>query len=109
VDLRKRKATDGEAEVCNTRLVSESTAKPVQSNTKKQKADQPREERKNTAIYVTSLPLDVTEDEIYDTFSKYGVIAESADTDQPRIKLYADDKGNFKGDALIGEEVLRHA
>lgn len=43
------------------------TTNIVQGNTKKQKAEQPREERKNTAIYVTSLPLDVTEDEIYDS------------------------------------------
>lgn len=35
------------------------------------------------------------------------MIAESLENDQPRIKLYADEKGIFKGDALIGE-VLRH-
>lgn len=32
------------------------------------------------------------------------MIAESADSDRPRIKLYADADGNFKGDALIGEQ-----
>ena len=31
------------------------------------------------------------------------MIAESADSDKPRIKMYADEQGNFKGDALIGE------
>lgn len=34
-------------------------------------------------------------------FSKCGVIAEEIDQGRPRIKLYTDDEGNFKGDALI--------
>jgi HIV Tat-specific factor 1 len=75
----------------------------LKGKSKKQKADGQREERKNTAVYVTSLPLDVTVDEIFDTFSKFGIIAESTENDEPRIKLYANDKGTFKGDALIGE------
>lgn len=70
---------------------------------KKQKPEELRGEKKNNAVYVTSLPDDVTEDELHDVFSKFGVIAESADSDKPRIKLYSDAKGNFKGDALIGE------
>ncbi|KAG4220405.1 hypothetical protein PC116_g31116, partial [Phytophthora cactorum] len=58
--------------------------------------------RQNTAIYVTGLPLDVTVDEVHDVFSrKCGVIAEEIDSGRPRIKLYTDEKGNFKGDALI--------
>ena len=60
---------------------------------------------KNNAIYITSLPDDVTEDELHQVFSRYGVIAESADSDKPRIKLYYDENGDFKGDALIGEFV----
>ena len=31
------------------------------------------------------------------------MIAESADSNKPRIKLYSDELGNFKGDALIGK------
>lgn len=34
-------------------------------------------------------------------FSKCGVIAEEIDSGKPRIKLYEDDKGKFKGDALV--------
>jgi len=34
-------------------------------------------------------------------FSRFGVIAEEIDSGKPRIKLYSDDAGNFKGDALI--------
>lgn len=50
---------------------------------------------------MTSLPLNVTVEEIKETFSKYGIIAEEVDTNKPRIKLYTDEDGNPKGDALI--------
>jgi HIV Tat-specific factor 1 len=52
-------------------------------------------------VYVTSLPLDVTVAELHDVFSKYGIIAEEVDSGKPRIKLYTDDVGKPKGDALI--------
>ena len=50
---------------------------------------------------MTSLPLDVDQEEINHVFSKCGVIAEEIDSGKPRIKLYEDDKGQFKGDALV--------
>lgn len=50
-----------------------------------------------------SLPLDATVTEIYDEFSKYGVIAENAEENKPRIKLYYDDEGKFKGSAIISK------
>ncbi|KAI1383175.1 uncharacterized protein F4822DRAFT_67793 [Hypoxylon trugodes] len=63
---------------------------------------QPPQPRQNTAIYVTGLPLDATVDEVHEVFSrKCGVIAEEIDSGRPRIKLYTDEKGNFKGDALV--------
>lgn len=56
----------------------------------------------NTAVYVTGLPLDVQVEEVRDVFSrKCGVIAEEIDSGQPRIKLYTDEAGRFKGDALV--------
>ena len=67
---------------------------------KKQKA--PPQPRQNTAVYVTGLPLDVTVSEVHDLFSrKGGVIAEEIDSGAPRIKLYTDSEGKFKGDALV--------
>ena len=67
---------------------------------KKRKA--PPQPRQNTAVYVTGLPLDATVEEIHDLFSrKGGVIAEEIDSGAPRIKLYNDEAGSFKGDALI--------
>ncbi|CAN8099426.1 unnamed protein product [Discula destructiva] len=68
----------------------------------KKHASQPKPPPKNRAIYVTGLPLDVTVDEVAEVFSrKCGVIAEEIDSGRPRIKLYADAAGNFKGDALV--------
>ncbi|KAJ6120528.1 nuclear mRNA splicing factor-associated protein [Penicillium sp. IBT 18751x] len=64
-------------------------------------AQKPKKQRVNTAVFVTSIPLDVTFDEIRDTFSKCGVIAEEIDSGNPRIKMYNDDDGKFKGEALI--------
>ncbi|KAL8891471.1 MAG: hypothetical protein Q9205_000567 [Flavoplaca limonia] len=71
------------------------------TNTKKAKPASEARERKNTAVYVTNLPLDVSVQEVSDVFSRCGVIAEEIDRGKPRIKLYTDDDGNFKGDALI--------
>ena len=45
-------------------------------------------------------------DEVFETFRRYGMIHESMETNAPRIKLYHDDDGNFKGEALIGMYML---
>jgi HIV Tat-specific factor 1 len=68
----------------------------------KRQAREPPAPKQNTAIYVTALPLDATADEVHDLFSrKCGVVAEEIDSGRPRIKMYTDDKGQFKGDALV--------
>ncbi|EGR51229.1 uncharacterized protein TRIREDRAFT_57178 [Trichoderma reesei QM6a] len=62
----------------------------------------PPQPKQNTAVYVTGLPADATVEEVHDLFSrKAGVIAEEIDSGKPRIKMYTDAEGNFKGDALI--------
>ena len=71
------------------------------THSKKSKPSAEPRERKNTAVYVTSLPLDVTVQEVHEVFSRCGVIAEEIDKGKPRIKLYTDENENFKGDALI--------
>lgn len=50
---------------------------------------------------MTSLPTDITVSEVHDVFTKCGVIAEEIDSGKPRIKLYTNEDGSFKGDALI--------
>ena len=59
-------------------------------------AQKPKKQRVNTAVFVTSIPLDVKFDEIRDTFSKCGVIAEEIDSGNPRIKMYNDDDGSSR-------------
>ena len=68
---------------------------------KKPKPTAEARERKNTAIYITNLPLDTDVEEVQSVFSRCGVIAESIDEGKPRINLYKDDQGNLKGDAVI--------
>ena len=62
--------------------------------------DKPRRERHIASVYVSNLPLDVSSAEIQEYFVKCGMIAEDA-SGQKRIKMYYDDTGAFKGDALV--------
>ncbi|EJU04273.1 splicing factor u2af-associated protein 2 [Dacryopinax primogenitus] len=55
---------------------------------------------KNTAVYVSSIPLDATKDEIIDRFGKFGVLEEE-DEGEPKVKMYADEEGLFNGTALV--------
>ena len=48
-----------------------------------------------------NLPLNTDADEVQSVFSRCGVIAEEIDSGRPRVKLYEDEQGQFKGDALI--------
>jgi HIV Tat-specific factor 1 len=103
-ETRKRKASEEDDVSSSTSNMNTATHILSQTNgqAKKAKPEAPRQERKrNNAIYVTSLPDDVTEDELFDVFSRYGVIAENVESNKPRIKLYTDENGQFKGDALI--------
>lgn len=68
---------------------------------KKRVPTKPAAERKNTAVYVSNLPLNTDVEELLRVFSRCGVVAEEIDGQKPRIKMYIDDQGNFKGDALI--------
>ncbi|KKK17135.1 nuclear mRNA splicing factor-associated protein [Aspergillus rambellii] len=52
-------------------------------------------------FYVTSIPLDAEFEEIRDVFSRCGVIAEEIDSGRPRIKMYTNDDGKFKGEVLV--------
>ncbi|KAK4185514.1 putative nuclear mrna splicing factor-associated protein [Podospora australis] len=71
-------------------------------NGRKKPQRPPQQPKQNTAVYVTNLPLDATVEEVAELFSKKcGVIAEEIDSGRPRIKMYTDSAGNFKGDALV--------
>lgn len=57
--------------------------------------------KRNTSVYVTGLPSDVSEEEVKAAFGRCGIIKENEDR-TPRIKLYRDSAtGMLKGDGLI--------
>ncbi|CRG93254.1 RNA-binding protein, putative [Plasmodium gallinaceum] len=56
---------------------------------------------KNSSIYITGLPKDVTKEEIHNVFKKAGIIKIDAESTEPKIKIYYDENNNIKGDALI--------
>jgi len=67
---------------------------------KKAKKDVPKVST-NTSIYVTGLPLDVDLGEVIRVFKRYGVLSNNVDSGLPKVKLYKDEEGNFKGEAFI--------
>ena len=79
-----------------------SSYQSTESSRPSKKSKPPPKPKQNTAVYVTGLPDDATVPDIHEIFSrKCGLIAEEIDSGEPRIKLYKDESGNFKGDALI--------
>ncbi|KAI1616001.1 hypothetical protein EDD36DRAFT_414917 [Exophiala viscosa] len=95
---------DQQGEIYKVEGVDENATVPNKKK-RKQTGDEagqkPKKARVNTAVYVTSLPLDADQEEIQHVFSKCGVITEEIDSGKARIKMYEDDKGQFKGDALV--------
>ncbi|KAF8441368.1 hypothetical protein L210DRAFT_3759977 [Boletus edulis BED1] len=71
---------------------------PSTKRGKNEEAKQPRS--KNTAVYITNLPLDTEAEEIIERFGRFGVIEED-DQGQPKVKLYATEDGTFSGEALV--------
>ena len=60
--------------------------------------------RKNTAVYVTGLPEDVTISELAEHFGRAGIIMDDLVKGGPRVRIYRDgvgEEGPCKGDALI--------
>uniref|UniRef100_A0A2K6S8X1 17S U2 SnRNP complex component HTATSF1 n=1 Tax=Saimiri boliviensis boliviensis TaxID=39432 RepID=A0A2K6S8X1_SAIBB len=58
------------------------------------------EEYRNTNVYVSGLPPDITLDEFIKLMSKFGIIMRDPQTEEFKIKLYKDNQGNLKGDGL---------
>lgn len=75
------------------------------SGTLKRKAPPPPkwfdvETDQNTKVYVSNLPLDITEEEFAETMSKCGMIMKDIKTGKLKIKLYRDANKQLKGDGL---------
>ncbi|XP_072231465.1 17S U2 SnRNP complex component HTATSF1 [Leuresthes tenuis] len=55
---------------------------------------------KNTNVYVSGLPPDITPDEFIELMSKCGIVMRDPITEEYKVKLYKDREGNLKGDGL---------
>lgn len=77
-----------------------STTQPSSSSTANAKPAVPQAAPKKTAVWVSNLPPNANIETIASVFSKAGVLM-IGDDGGPRVKLYYDDEGNFKGEALV--------
>ena len=60
----------------------------------------------NSNIYITGLPKDITVEELEENFAKCGAIRMDPNTGGNKIKIYQNEDGTVKGDALISFERL---
>ncbi|XP_028632757.1 HIV Tat-specific factor 1 [Grammomys surdaster] len=93
----------------NTKSVEEPPQKEIPETTDSKKRGEKRkaesgwfhvEEDRNTNVYVSGLPPDITVDEFIQLMSKFGIIMRDPQTEEFKVKLYKDDQGNLKGDGL---------
>lgn len=68
------------------------------SNEKKEATWFEINDEKNTNVYVSGLPPDITDDEFQELMSKYGIIMKDPATNKLKIKLYRDEQNQVKGD-----------
>lgn len=58
------------------------------------------DESRSTKVYVSNLPDNMTEGMFVSLMQKCGMVQLDEKTNKPKIKMYKDKEGNFKGDAL---------
>lgn len=105
------KPTEASEEIPKTAFVTEIDQLAVEvlpetSNEKKRKApaappkwfEVPPEQ--NTKVYVSNLPLDVTEEEFGEVMAKCGMVMKDLKSGKLKLKLYRDKGGELKGDGL---------
>lgn len=102
-------SSTGNVQDANTKTVEEPPQKEIPETTDSKKRGEKRkaesgwfhvEEDRNTNVYVSGLPPDITVDEFIQLMSKFGIIMRDPQTEEFKVKLYKDDQGNLKGDGL---------
>ena len=58
------------------------------------------EDKHNLNVYVSNLPLDITDEEFTELMKKCGLIMFDPKKRTPKLKLYKDENGQPKGDGL---------
>ncbi|KAL1131473.1 hypothetical protein AAG570_011090, partial [Ranatra chinensis] len=94
-DVAKDNGTNEEPKVLET----------VDTNLKRKQPEPPTwfdvDEKNNTKVYVSNLPLDITEQEFVDLMQKCGLVMKDINTGKMKIKLYTEPgSGALKGDGL---------
>uniref|UniRef100_A0A3P8TC78 17S U2 SnRNP complex component HTATSF1 n=1 Tax=Amphiprion percula TaxID=161767 RepID=A0A3P8TC78_AMPPE len=82
---------------------SEATAKEAKQKGEKRKAEAgwfDIDDNKNTNVYVSGLPPDISTEEFAELMSKCGIVMRDPITEEYKVKLYKDKEGNLKGDGL---------
>lgn len=106
--LNQRKRKQAEVDyTSNDPIPSAGTGLPPPANSdlalassSKTYAKPPKTPRPITDVYVTNLPPGTTAELLASTFSRAGLLM-TDDEGNPKVKLYTDSQGNFKGDALV--------
>lgn len=102
-------SSTGNVQDTNTKTAEEPPQKEIPETTDSKKRGEKRkaesgwfhvEEDRNTNVYVSGLPPDITVDEFIQLMSKFGIIMRDPQTEEFKVKLYKDDQGNLKGDGL---------
>lgn len=55
---------------------------------------------KLTSVYVSGMPVDITDEEFKELMNKCGLVMYDVRTRKPKLKLYKDKNGGNKGDGL---------
>ncbi|XP_001354089.3 HIV Tat-specific factor 1 homolog [Drosophila pseudoobscura] len=96
------KRMTAEAEAAMAR--DESGVGPAASLGKRKAPEPPKwfemDPSQNTKVYVDNLPLDITKEEFAELMGKCGMVMRDPKTQQPKLKLYTEADGQFKGDGL---------
>ncbi|XP_041657371.1 HIV Tat-specific factor 1 isoform X1 [Cheilinus undulatus] len=82
---------------------TEAPAKDAKQKAEKRKADPgwfDIDDNKNTNVYVSGLPPDISTEEFVEMMSKCGIVMRDPITEEYKVKLYKDKDGNLKGDGL---------
>ncbi|ODQ78029.1 hypothetical protein BABINDRAFT_163069 [Babjeviella inositovora NRRL Y-12698] len=100
-EAKRGQESDDEDAVAQIKALKKQRLQEMRQEKEQQDLERKQAPKKNTAVYISQLPADVTEEELVELFSKYGVIAEDLITGAKKVKLYREEHGLVKGDALI--------
>ncbi|KAK0147198.1 HIV Tat-specific factor 1 [Merluccius polli] len=102
-DLGPRGAADPEPALTQAPGQDQKPAKEAKQKGEKRKPEPAWfdvDDNKNTNVYVSGLPPDVSSEEFVELMSKCGIVMRDPITEEYKVKLYKDGQGNLKGDGL---------